>query len=231
MKNKRKKQISESLTCGIVLALSGGSMDAYSYIFRGEVFANAQTGNMLLFGVFFAEGNMPEALKYLWPVIAFTLGILLAAIMRKHDDEYGEIHWRQITVAIEAAFLISVAFIPQSLNPLANGIISFVCGIQVESFKKIHGSSIATTMCIGNLRSGTYSLTEYHHTKDKKYLRKGLLYYLIIGTFVMGAVIESRLIKIFGEKAILVSCILLMVALVLMFQAPAEEEEDFFVEG
>lgn len=41
-------QISESIRLGALLAISGGMMDAYSYIMRGHVFANAQTGNMLL---------------------------------------------------------------------------------------------------------------------------------------------------------------------------------------
>ena len=48
---KASKQISESLPIMILLTLSGGFMDAYSYLCRGEVFANAQTGNILLFGV------------------------------------------------------------------------------------------------------------------------------------------------------------------------------------
>ena len=48
---KHSKQMSESVRLGILLALSGGLMDAYSYIVRDRVFANAQTGNMLLFGV------------------------------------------------------------------------------------------------------------------------------------------------------------------------------------
>ena len=52
-----KLQRSESLEIGILLAISGGLMDAYSYLFRGEVFANAQTGNILLFSVNLAQGN------------------------------------------------------------------------------------------------------------------------------------------------------------------------------
>ena len=36
--------MSESLLIGALLAVSGGLMDAYSYLFRGQVFANAQTG-------------------------------------------------------------------------------------------------------------------------------------------------------------------------------------------
>ena len=37
------KQMSETIELGIVLALSGGFMDAYSYMCRDHVFANAQT--------------------------------------------------------------------------------------------------------------------------------------------------------------------------------------------
>ena len=48
---KQTRQMSETIKLGILLALSGGFMDAYSYIQRDQVFANAQTGNMLLFGV------------------------------------------------------------------------------------------------------------------------------------------------------------------------------------
>ena len=36
-------QTSETLKIGILLALSGGLMEAYYYICRGGVFANAQT--------------------------------------------------------------------------------------------------------------------------------------------------------------------------------------------
>ena len=68
MRSIAKNQVSESIICGIVLSLSGGCMDAYSYLYRGEVFANAQTGNMLLFGVNLTGGNFPVALKYFWPV-------------------------------------------------------------------------------------------------------------------------------------------------------------------
>lgn len=53
----KAKQTSESIELGILLALSGGIMDAYSYMARGKVFANAQTGNMLLFGIYLSGGR------------------------------------------------------------------------------------------------------------------------------------------------------------------------------
>lgn len=53
----RSRQISESIGLGLLLALAGGFMDAYSYIERGQVFANAQTGNILLFGINISRGT------------------------------------------------------------------------------------------------------------------------------------------------------------------------------
>ena len=60
---RRSRQMSESIELGIVLALAGGFMDAYSYMCRDEVFANAQTGNMLLLGINLSERNWGMALR------------------------------------------------------------------------------------------------------------------------------------------------------------------------
>ena len=40
----REKQMSENFILGIMLALTGGFLDAYTYITRGGVFANARIG-------------------------------------------------------------------------------------------------------------------------------------------------------------------------------------------
>ena len=217
-----KKQVSESIPCGILLALSGGCMDAYSYLFRGQVFSNAQTGNMLLLGVNIAGGNFAVASKYFWPVLFFAIGIVVSDLtnaIKKHSI----VHWRQIAVLLEAIILTSVIFLPESANDLANSLLSFACGIQVQSFRAIHGNNITTTMCIGNFRSGTSNLDRFIATKEKSYLKKSMLYYGIIVSFIVGAIIESFLIHIFGTYAILFSIMLLLIALVIMFKEGEEE--------
>ena len=208
--------MSESIRLGIILALSGGFMDAYSYIQRGEVFANAQTGNMLLFGVNLSEGNYQVMLSYLFPVLAFAAGIALADIVRVREGA-NLLHWRQIAVLAEALILIIVSFIPTTMNLPANALTSFACGIQVESFRKIHGRGIATTMCIGNLRSGTENLHHYVHTKERKYLDSSLLYYGIIVSFIIGAVIGNVMVHIMHQRAILCCSVLLIVTFFIMF--------------
>ena len=42
-----KKQMSESFLTAAFLSVSGGLQDMYTYISRGHVFANAQTGNIV----------------------------------------------------------------------------------------------------------------------------------------------------------------------------------------
>ena len=211
------KQMSESVWLGMVLALSGGFMDAYSYLCRDEVFANAQTGNILLFGVNVVNQNFGVALHYLCPVLAFTVGIILSDVVRHKISQGNILHWRQIAVLVEAMIFFGVSFIPAGFSLIANSLISLACGIQVESFRTIHGNGIATTMCIGNLRSGTQNLCNYFATKEKKYIRKCGLYYGIILFFAIGAIIGSLVIQILQERAILVCSILLLIAFFMMF--------------
>ena len=211
---KHKFQISESIRLGAILALSGGFMDAYSYMERGEVFANAQTGNMLLFGVHLSQGDFQNTLKYLFPVLAFALGIALAEVVRAKAGNL--LHWRQISVLAEALILIAVSFFPTALNLPANALTSFACGIQVESFRKIHGKGIATTMCIGNLRSGTESLSVYLRDHQKGALKKAAHYYGIILIFALGAGFGGICSLHWGMKAIWVSSALLLGTFLMM---------------
>ena len=76
MKHGKHIQVSESFLLCALLTMTGGFLDVYTYITRGHVFANAQTGNVVLLGLNLAEGNIKEVAFYLFPIIAFALGIL-----------------------------------------------------------------------------------------------------------------------------------------------------------
>lgn len=227
---EKRKQMSESIRLGIILALAGGFMDAYSYLCRDKVFANAQTGNMLLFGVNLSQQNFKMAFHYFCPVLAFTIGIIMSDLVRYKMKQVSLFHWRQISVLMEAVILFGVSFVPTGMSLFANTLISLACGIQVESFRKIHGNGIATTMCIGDLRSGTQYFCDYFLKKQKECLRKGILYYGIILCFVLGAIVGSFMIRRFHEKAILVCSGILFVGFFLMFieweQREYQKEED-----
>ena len=180
---------------------------------------------MLLLGVNLSSGQWREAAGYALPVTAFALGIAIAELIRFGMKDKNLLHWRQMTVFLEALILLLVAFIPLNQNFLANALTSFACGMQVESFRKIHGNGIATTMCIGNLRNGTQHFCEFVEKREKKHLKKGILYYGIIVFFVIGAVIGNQVIQWQGKTAIAVSSFLLMIAFLMMFPGGDETSE------
>lgn len=226
MSENQEVQMSEALPANIFLILSGGFQDAYTYFCRGKVFANGQTGNVILFGAGLADGQWDRAIRYLAPVLAFTLGIYVVEIIRERlKDHQRLIHWRQVVVLVEIGAMFLVGFMPQSLNVLANIIVSFVCAMQVEAFRKLEGSAYASTMCIGNLRSATALLFNYRHTRSKSALGKSLRYYGVILIFAAGAVLGSKLSEIYQEETIWVSCIFLFISFLIMFVHTREGQE------
>lgn len=210
--------MSDSFRLAMMLSLSGGLMDAYSYLGRGGVFANAQTGNILLFSIHLTSGDFPAAVHYILPVAAFAAGIALATILRLRYENRPLIHWRQVVVLVEALIFFCAAFLPQSQNIFANSLISLACGAQVESFRKVRntGLGIATTMCIGNLRAGIHAICEYRLTKDKGMREKGFFSFAIIAGFALGAICGNFFLGFWGEKTILLSSFIMFIAFVTM---------------
>ena len=214
---RKPKQMSESMILGVVLTLAGGFQDAYSYNCRGQVFANAQTGNIVLLGQNIASGNFQNALHYLFPLLAFLAGVYLSEWVRELCKSFQKLHWRQIVLAFEIVMLAIAGLLPQSLNVVSNVLMSFACAMQVDSFRKFRGIPCATTMCIGNMRSGTELLCRYHITKDPELKRKSLHYYFIILVVAIGAAIGAVASQKFGNPAIWIAAGLMLLGFILMF--------------
>jgi uncharacterized membrane protein YoaK (UPF0700 family) len=217
--NIKNVQRSDSFVLGIILAIVGGFLDAYTYILRGKVFANAQTGNIVLLGLDIAEGNFKKALYYLIPITAFMLGVIITAMIRWKFKELNIIHWRQIIIALEIGLLFLVGFMPlQEMDTLANSTISCVCAMQVCSFKNFRGIAISTTMCTGNLRLATEQLFAFVLNKDKEAGVKSARYYSIILLFIVGAILGAFVSTLLGQKAVWTCCAVLAIVFVSMIE-------------
>ena len=217
-------QMSESFVTAMFLSLSGGLQDACTYFFRGKVYANAQTGNIVLLSQHLFAGDFLTALHYLIPLVAFASGILAAELFREHFQSLKALHWRQMIVLAEILLLFSVGFFPQELNLLANSIVSFSCAMQVQAFRKVNGYAFASTMCIGNLRSGMDSLCAWLVGGNAKAFGKAVHYFAIIFLFALGAGIGSAALLPMAGRAIWLSCLLLGVSFCLMFLKEDIEE-------
>ena len=214
-------QMSESMRLGALLAVAGGFFDAYTYLCRGGVFANAQTGNIVLLGLELAEREWLRALAYLAPILAFALGVVVAEVVKRRGKARqaggAGMHWRQVIVLAEIVLLAVAAFLPQRMNMAVNILISFVCAMQVEAFRKVRGSAFATTMCTGNLRSGTEQLVIWRQTGDANAARKARHYYCIILFFILGAALGAVCTDTLGERALLITCVPLLAVFGIMF--------------
>ena len=123
MKHKIHGQMSDSFLTAAFLSVSGGLQDAYTYIFRGKVFANAQIGNIVLMSSYIFQGKLYNAVRCSIPVLAFITGIYLAQVIHRHFKYMKRIHWRQLIIAAEISLLLTVGFIPNSLDILANSLV------------------------------------------------------------------------------------------------------------
>ncbi|MGN1182432.1 MAG: YoaK family protein [Faecalibacillus sp.] len=213
---KIKYQKSESIQLALFLALSGGFLDAYTYTCRDQVFANAQTGNIVRVGMTIANGQYLKTIRYGIPIFAFMIGILLAMTIR--NKTYHYFHWRQVVLMIESIIIIIVGIIPKQLyfNVLANILVSLLCAMQAESFRKVLGNPFSSTMCTGNLRSATECLYSIIFDHNKQSLKKMNYYIGIIVTFIIGAFIGVLLTNILIEKAILFVLLPLVYSILIM---------------
>lgn len=210
-------QMSEAFITSVFLALSGGFQDAYTYFTRNEVFSNAQTGNIVLMSTHLMMGEWMDVLRYLCPLLAFAGGVFFAERIHMLFKYAKRLHWRQGILLMEIIILFAVGFMPARLDLLAAALVSFACAMQVQTFRKVSGYSYASTMCIGNLRSGTEAFTSYLHTHDTEKLKKALYYFGIILFFGLGAGIGGNLSIRYGFHIIWVSSGLLLISFLLMF--------------
>ena len=92
----KRYQMSESLPVGLLLAMAGGILDAYTYLNRGQVFATAETGNLVLLGVNLSQGRLDRVVYYLLPILSFAAGVLVTELLRRAmGPNAGRLHWRQ----------------------------------------------------------------------------------------------------------------------------------------
>ena len=210
-------QMSEAFRTVMFLSASGGLQDAYTYIGRGKVFANAQTGNIVLMSQSLFDGDLSRFAHYFIPVLSFALGVAAAECIRLHWRQARRIHWRQLVVLAEIVLLFAVGFFPAGWDIGANALVSFSCAMQVQAFRKVHGYPFASTMCIGNLRNALQNVDDYIITHKRGFLENGALYFGVIFIFVFGAVLGNWCIERMGLHAIVVASVLLFVAFAIMF--------------
>lgn len=178
----------ERTALGIVVTCAGGFMDAYSYLMHGEVFANGQTGNIVLLVLRLAEADWGGAVRYVIPVAAFVL-------------------------AFEATLFAAIALAASHAGDLSvNSVISFAAAVAFQNFRTFGTrSTYASVFCTGNLRSLGLSLYEGLVRHDAHECHRAQRYMAIIGSFGAGVLLGKVSCQLMGNQScVLVSAIFLL---------------------
>lgn len=112
--------MSETIINAVFLTLSE-IQDTNTYCWK--YLPNAQIGNIVLMSSYIFQGKLYNAVRCSIPVLAFITGIYLAQVIHRHFKYMKRIHWRQLIIAAEISLLLTVGFIPNSLDILANSLV------------------------------------------------------------------------------------------------------------
>ncbi|PEB51037.1 hypothetical protein CON65_10135 [Bacillus pseudomycoides] len=207
---------SNSVRLGVLLAIVGGFLDAYTFVSRDRVFANAQTGNIVLFAIRAASGEWKSALLYIPPILAFILGVLVSEVVKIPHIRQLLHSYRRSILILECIILAVVGILPKSVpNIVITVCISFVSSLQISTFNKLDKWTYNSTMTTGNLRTATqaaYLAFIEHNQEAKKQFKE---FFVIILSFLFGASLGTFSTTHIGNTSIWIASGILVIALIL----------------
>ena len=149
-----------SLVAIALATVAGGATDAWVYLAHGQVFANAQSGNIVLIGIALAGGDVARAAKHLPSLLAFVIG-LLASALSGQSLKRRRLNSRNVRLALECVMLVALGMFAHRMPDSAvTACIGFIAGVQITSLSKIGTWSFNTGMTTGNLRAGVRALAK-----------------------------------------------------------------------
>ncbi|MBO0676049.1 DUF1275 domain-containing protein [Mycolicibacterium sp. S2-37] len=200
----------------LLLTLTNGFLDAYTYFTRGGVFANVQTGNVIFFAIDVADRKIEAALNHVWPLLAFITGVALAAHIKSGRVERFLPRSLRWTITIQVVALAMIGFVPATVpHSYVTVPISFLAAVQIGLFRNIGDLNYMPVATTGNMmrmvEAGYDGLVE----KQASARHAFRIYAALIATFAVGAVIGAVGSRAWGVRAIWSAAAILAVTLVL----------------
>ena len=209
----------ETVEVVLLLAFAGGYIDAYTWIIHG-VLANAQTANLIFLWVYAAAGNWAKAVHFVPPILAFALGIVIAAWLRRATGERAG----AISTLIEILLLISIGILHNRMPDLAGTLgISLVAAMQAAIFTKVEGVLCSTVMITGNMRQAVehmFAMTSAHAPAGT--LRRSGIFAALCAVFGFGAAVGALATKSIPNLALGVPVVALLAVLLRCEAMPRE---------
>jgi len=220
--SKHTDKLTESTLFMAAMTALGGFCNAYTFMTRGGVFANAHTANISRMTISLAVLDWDTAFQSLVPVLGCIAGALFCEFVRDNTivkNGWLGGAWHRKALIFELIALLIVGFIPATVpNAIVNAFMSFVTGFQLDIFRTWWGGGHNTTICTGNLRNLAQHIHDALRKKTPDAAVKMRLYVFLVIAFSIGAFVCARLCLAFGIRASWFGCILLLALLVWMYR-------------
>ncbi len=211
----RNLPVHEQLIFCLLLTAVGGFFDAYTFVNCDGIFANAQTGNLIFVGIDLIEGNFSEVLHYSIPILSFVIGVLVSKFIETKYKELSIFKHIYVLLLTQIAALIIISikheYFGVDIRPI---VISFICAIQFDGFRKVNNLVFASVFCTGNLRSMSEHLYKYFVLKKKESKIPFLIYLSVITVFLSGVILGAAMSKYLLHKAIIVPVFIISINLI-----------------
>lgn len=202
------------------LMMVAGFWGSFTYLLRGNVFCNAQTGNVVLLGMAIGSGEVNQVIYYLIPISAYLAGAIISEILPNPVKNNLKIRWDTLLIGIEALVVIALGFVPESAPVQISQIaINFIASMQFTTFRQAQGTPMATTFATNHIRQiGIAIAKEIRHRnqEDKSHRIKLKKHVLMLLCFLTGAVVGTVFCRYMEGRAIWITAIPLSVLFVMM---------------
>lgn len=212
------------------LIFTAGYWGAFTYLLRGNVFCNAQTGNVVLMGLAIGEGRWTHAFYYLIPISAYILGAFVSELLPNSIKHRFAVRWDTLLIGIEILIVILLGLLPESTPvQVSQVIINFTASMQYNTFRQAEGIPVATTFATNHIRQigiGLAKEIQHHKRHDCSHRDKLLTHLSMLVSFIAGVIIGTAFCNILFGKAIWITAVPLAIVFSALLTADLTTEKD-----
>jgi len=210
----------DALSDAMLLAATGGLLDAIVFLNHGHVFANAMTGNVVFLGIAILGRDWAEIVPHLVPLAGFFAGVFTSKHLRTRLGMRSAL----LGLILEIVTIFVLGSLPLGSPQMAfTTIIAYVGAIQVASFRRVDRFAYNSTFITGNLRDVAEGLYEALIRNSSTEAReKGLSQARDLGLiclcFLFGAILGTWSAPRFANRSLWLAEPFLLIVTVITFR-------------
>jgi uncharacterized membrane protein YoaK (UPF0700 family) len=202
---------------GLTLAAVGGFLDAFTYVGKGHVFANAMSGNVVITALALQAGDWSGAGRALSAIAAFIVGVMVANTLRLPRVSRVVRQPHMTALVVEMTLLVMIGAAPHGVSDTVIVLgVTFVAAVQTSTFRLLADWTFTSTMSTGNLRSLVDAIVDWTTNRQHVDARKIAHFGAVCLAFFAGAIIGGMTTIYWGDRAAWVVAVLVAVCIIIM---------------